>query len=71
MSIEVDQRRSLYSLLKPYSYHASGDDYIEVTEWSNGDGYDVVIDRRRGIERFSISYGELELLQVLMNYKGE
>ena len=70
MSIEVDQRRSLYSLLKPYCYHASEHDYMEITEWSNGAGFDINIARQRGIERFSLSYGEFELLQVLINYKG-
>ena len=44
---------------------------MEVTEWSNGEGFDINIDRKRGSEKFSLSYGEWELLQVLMNWKGE
>jgi hypothetical protein len=69
MSIEVSKRRSVFAELKPYCMHSGDHDYMEVTEWSNGEGYDIAIDRRRGSEKFSLSYGEWELLQVLMNYK--
>ena len=50
---------------------SSDNDYMEVTEWSNGEGYDICIDRKSGGEKFSLSYGEVELLMVLLNYKGE
>jgi hypothetical protein len=50
----------------------SGDnDYMEVTEWSNGEGWDININRKNGDERFSLTYGEWELLQVLINWKGD
>jgi hypothetical protein len=71
MSIKVDQRRAVFSELKPYCNHSGDNDYIEVTEWSNGEGFDINIDRKRGSEKFSLTYGEWELLQVLMNWKGE
>jgi len=71
VSIEVSQRRAIFSQLKPYCFLAGDDDYMEVTEWSNGEGYDVVIDRKGDIERFSLTHGEWELLQVLINWKGE
>ena len=71
MSIEVAQRRAVLSHLKPYCLHAGENDYMEVTEWSNGEGYDIVIDRKGVTERFSLTHGEWELLQVLINWKGE
>ena len=71
MSIEVSQRRAVFAHLKPYCCHAGENDYMEVTEWSNGEGYDIVIDRKSDTERFSLTHGEWELLQVLMNWKGE
>ena len=69
MSIEVSKRRAVFAKLKPYCLYSGEHDYMEVTEWSNGEGYDVVIDRKRGSEKFSLTHGEWELLQVLMNYK--
>ena len=71
MSIEVAQRRAVFAELKPYCFHAGENDYMEVTEWSNGEGFDIVIDRKGDTERFSLTHGELELLQVLLNWKGE
>lgn len=69
--VEVSKRRAVFSGLKDYC-HLSGDhDYMEVTEWSSGEGYDVCIDSKRGGEKFSLSHGEVELLMVLLNYKGE
>ena len=71
MSIEVSKRRAVFAELKPYCHHSGDHDYMEVTAWANGEGFDIVIDRKRGMERFSLSYGEWELLQVLINWKGE
>ena len=71
MSIEVAQRRAVLSHLKPYCFHAGDNDYMEVTEWSNGEGYDIVIDRKNNTERFSLTHGEWECLQVLINWKGD
>ena len=70
MSIKVDQRRAVFAELKPYCHHSGDNDYIEVTEWSNGEGYDINIDRKLSSEKFSLTHGEFELLQVLMNYKA-
>lgn len=70
--IEVSKRRAVFAELKGYCHHSTGDDdYMEVTEWSNGEGYDICIDRKRGGEKFSLTYGEWELMQVLINWKGE
>jgi hypothetical protein len=72
MSIQVSQRRTVFSELKPYCHHSGENDYMEVTEWSNGEGYDIMIDRKRGYGKIiSLTHGEVELLMVLLNYKGE
>ena len=71
MKVEVNNRRAVFAELKDYCMHSGDHDYMEVTEWSNGEGYDILIDRKRGMSQFSLSYGEWELLQVLMNWKGE
>jgi len=71
MSIEVSKRRAVFAELKDYCMHSGDHDYMEVTEWANGDGFDIMIDRKRGIERFSLTHGEWELLTVLLNWKSE
>ena len=69
--IEVSKRRAVFANLKGYCHLSSDNDYMEVTEWSNGEGYDVCIDRKNGGEKFSLTYGEVELLTVLLNWKVE
>lgn len=71
MKIEVSKRRAVFSELKGYCIRCDDHDYMEVTEWANGEGFDIVIDRKRGLEKFSLSYGEWHLLQVLMHWKSE
>jgi len=71
MTIHVSNRKAIFANLKPYCHFAQLDDYIEVTEWSNGEGVDINISRRSGDEKFTLTWGEWELLQVLMNWKGE
>ena len=70
MSIEVSKRQAVFSELKPYCYHSGIHDYMEVTQWTNGEGFDINIDRDQRPEKFSLTHGEFELLQVLMNYKA-
>jgi len=70
MSIQVNKRRVVSSELKPYCHHSGVNDYMEVTQWTNGEGFVIVIERDQRPETFSLTYGEFELLQVLMNYKA-
>jgi len=69
--IEQGKRKAVFSELKGYCIHAGENDFIEVTNWSNGEGCDVCIDHKNGQERFSLTFGEFDLLTVLMNWKSE
>ena len=58
------------------SAHPDTGDYIEATEWTNGDGYEVVFYRHKrtdGIVRIDLSWDELTALRKLLNqiYKDE
>ena len=52
--------------LKHYDHLAKENDFMEVTEWYNGEGFDVVINDRK----FQLTWGEFEALQALVHYKG-
>jgi len=69
--IQTSKRRAVFAELKGYCHMCGDNDYVEVTEWSNGEGWDININRKNSDERFSLTYGEWELLQVLINWKGE
>lgn len=72
MSKIVSQKRnSNFCELQDYCYLAQDHDYMEVTEWATGEGFDVSISTKRGEQLFTLTHGEFDLLQVLIKYRGE
>jgi hypothetical protein len=69
VTIQVSTRKATFTNLKPYCHFSKPDDFIEVTEWSNGEGYDVTIHNVDGVKNFSLTMGEFEALTVLINYR--
>ena len=66
--IEINERTAKFTELKPYDFTAKENDYIEVCEWSNGEGVDVNISSN-GDQRFSLTWGQWEALNALIAYK--
>ena len=69
MNIEVSKRDSVFCELKNYCHLASKNAYMEVTEWSNGEGFDITLSNTRGQERISLTYGEWDAIQAVVAYK--
>lgn len=69
--MECVQKKAIHDHLKVYDYLAKDNDFIEITEWTNGEGIDITINETKSI---SISYGELDAINYLVNtlrYKYE
>ena len=64
------QRKSKMTELKHYCHLSKEYDVIEVTEWHNGEGFDVYLHADSDTRRFSLSWGEFEALQACVAYKG-
>jgi hypothetical protein len=64
---EINQRATVHAKLSDYCHHSVGkeSDFIEVTEWTNGEGYDVHICDSVGNRSFSLTYGQLRLVKKL------
>ena len=60
-------RKAKFTELKPYCHMAGKDDFAEVTEWNNGEGFDVSISDKKSI---SLTWGEWECIQALVAFKG-
>lgn len=58
-------RKSKMDDLKKYCHHAKEHSFIEVTEWENGEGIDVIFDDKI----IQLSWGQLEAINVLAHYK--
>ena len=59
-------RASKFTELKKYDHLAKDDAFMEMTEWHNGEGFDVVINDRQ----FQFTWGEFEALKALTYFKG-
>jgi hypothetical protein len=59
-------RVSKFTELKPYCHMSKDDDFMEVTEWYNGEGFDVVIGNN---QTFSLTDGQFQALVALVNYR--
>jgi len=62
LDITENQRRAISAPLAG-AYSKAGD-FIEVTEWTNGEGYDVAINDRL----FSIHFTEWDVLKKLIKH---
>jgi hypothetical protein len=64
-TVEISSRKAIFSELAHYDHLSKPDDYIEVTEWSNGEGYDVEIATSLG-SRFQLTHGQYAALKDLI-----
>lgn len=68
--MEFNSRKSVNDKLKKYDYLAKDNDYIEVIEWTNGDGYDIIINDKI----ISLTRGQIDAINYLvesLEYKSD
>lgn len=66
--IEFKNRKSAFTELKDFCLFSMGErkdkgDFLEVTEWSNGEGYDIQISDVDGNKAFQLTWGQWEALK--------
>ena len=62
--MEILERKSISDKLRKYDYLAKDDDYIEVTEWSNGEGWDITLNE----QVISLTWGQLDAIDYLIKH---
>jgi hypothetical protein len=62
--MEFNQRTSIKDDLRKYDHLANKDSIIQVTQWANGDGWDISIDDEPVI---SLTWGQLDAINYLVN----
>ena len=58
---EIIQRKSINDNLRKYDHLAQENSFIEITEWGNGEGWDITIDDHT----ISLTWGQLDAIQYL------
>lgn len=64
---KVEARKSINDSLEKYDTLAKKDSFIEITQWTNGEGIDININDKY----LSLTYGELDAINHLnsvLNY---
>lgn len=59
--MEIHERKAVSDELKKYDHLAKDSDLIEVTEWANGEGWDICLNENV----ISLTYGQLEAINYL------
>lgn len=59
--MKINNRKSIYDDLQKYDCLKNKSSFIEITEWTNGEGWDITIDEKI----FSLTYGEFEAIKYL------
>lgn len=67
-NIDRHSRKTVIALLKFFCGFSAKDEahYIEVVEWVNAEGVDVVMESASGKESFSLTYGQYDALKACM-----
>lgn len=60
--MELYKRKAVNDSLKKYDHLAKDLDFIEITEWENGEGWDISLNNRL----ISLTYGQLEAIKYLV-----
>jgi hypothetical protein len=64
---EVKSRKSVFTYLKS-GWHKEGD-FVEITEWTNGEGWDInICTSSEGTKMFSIHFTEFELINQMIKF---
>ena len=60
--MECKKRKSVFADLNVFDYTAKENNFIQVTEWTNGEGWDISINDDT---IFSLTCGQLEAINYL------
>jgi len=62
VTITVNKRKTIHSKLAPFCILSKERDYIEVTEWTNGEGYDIQFEDKN----ISLTHGEIDAIDFII-----
>ena len=67
--LEISKRNTVFVELKDWCIMSMGPDqkdkghFLEVTEWTNGEGYDVCINDASGQQQFNMTWGQFQAIK--------
>ena len=62
----VENRKSYFSEIGSYCHISKPNDFVEITEWTNGEGVDINISSGMGNRTIAMTWGEFKLVKKMM-----
>lgn len=59
--MKKNNRKSINDKLEKYDYLSKDSDFIEITEWTNGEGWDICINDKM----IQLTFGQLDAINYL------
>ncbi len=59
---KIIKLKSISDALSTYDFLAKKEDFIQITEWANGEGHDITINDHT----FGLTHGQLEAINYLI-----
>jgi hypothetical protein len=61
--VDISNRKAVHASLEDFCVFSDNVDYLEVTEWTNGGGYDINIYYRKNQLNFKLTSGQFDALK--------
>ena len=65
MNFEIYDRPAIFAELKQFCHLAKQHAFIEVTEWTNGEGWDITISSESE-QHITLTYGQFDAIKKLI-----
>ena len=65
MKYESTRVKNINARLKQFCYLSDDNDFISITEWVNGEGFDISIERKNESNIFQLTIGEVAAITFL------
>lgn len=66
--MKKSDRASVFTELKDFCHLSKEHDYVEVTEWSNGEGYTINVCSFGGDKTIDLTYGQFKAIKKSIKF---
>lgn len=66
--MEIQKRKSVHIELKEYCHFAKPSDFVEITEWTNGEGYTINISSGFDDKIINVTHGEFDAIKKCIKF---
>lgn len=64
--IDKYKRKTVFAELEQFDYMSKENDFIEITKWTNGEGFDIEINSSNQ-QVFQLTFGQFDAIKSLLN----